>query len=377
VRSGAFSRSASVESLDDRGRAGQRAGALVLLDHAVGVVLALGHVRLVERVDAERGAGGRGGDLPAQELGADPVRSGDVDADDGMAGRFDPVGGGGGLFVALFQLQRDENTVVAVRLRIARWLAVDGDDALAALAGALGYQLLSPGAEAFQTGRGEERQLVASRLRQRGQPLAEGGGVRSVDCGRGGQQLLDVDADGGSGHETEEGERGEAPADVRWIDEDGVEPGFARPLVQWRLRIGDGDEVFERARVACGVEGAFGEIALQRRRLDGRARLAGDDEECRRHVDPVFDAHDRQRVGGVQDEQLREAGRGAERALEDLGGERTAAHPEEHGVAEAQFADPVSETAQLVEAGVHRLVKVQPAEALPDLLLDGGIRGPE
>ena len=104
-----------------------------------------------------------GGDLPAEELLADGERAGDVDAHDDRAGRFERgdagilrrVGRGG-------EPQIDEDAIGAVAIGRRQRLEIDRHDRLPVLARRLGDQLLEPGAEALDAGRGDERELVAA-----------------------------------------------------------------------------------------------------------------------------------------------------------------------------------------------------------------------
>ena len=75
----------------DRRGVGWRAGAARpdRGEHVARQLLGLLDVGLVERVDAEDGSGDRGGDLPADELGAEVDRVGEVDPDDRVAGRLE------------------------------------------------------------------------------------------------------------------------------------------------------------------------------------------------------------------------------------------------------------------------------------------------
>src|SRR5207248_172804 len=105
--------------------------------------LALGDVGLVERVDLEHRSHRRRRDLPAQELACDLHGSGQLPLQERLARLREMA------HVVRFALQRegDEEAVVAVRLGLSRRLAVDGNDPASLLAGALGDELLQPGAE--------------------------------------------------------------------------------------------------------------------------------------------------------------------------------------------------------------------------------------
>ncbi len=67
------------------GRPGQLVPGFVLREHAVGCVLGLLHVGLVEGVDLKAPAGDRDGDLREQEHAAEVIRAAGGDRDHGMA----------------------------------------------------------------------------------------------------------------------------------------------------------------------------------------------------------------------------------------------------------------------------------------------------
>ena len=108
----------------------------------------------------------------------------------------------------------DEDSIVVVNAGIAQRLAVDGHDALAFLAGALGDELFDPGADGPEGGRGDEGELVAAGAGERTQSHTYGDGWVGVDGGVGGggltggdgavEQRLKVDAGEGGGDESEE-----------------------------------------------------------------------------------------------------------------------------------------------------------------------------
>ena len=109
--------------------------------------------------------------------------------DDGLPGRLERVDGGVLRGVGrVVEPQVDEQAIVAVGRGRAERLAIDGDDALAVLAGGLGEELLEPGAEVVDAGRGDERQLVdAPRGRaRRGSARARRRGSRRRARGRAG-----------------------------------------------------------------------------------------------------------------------------------------------------------------------------------------------
>ena len=150
---------------DDRHRLRQRRAARNASSSSRGGVLALLDVRLVERVDPEHDPRGGGRHLPAHELGADVERVRELDPLDRVAEASSaPLGRSSlaGQPARLVQRRSDEAAVVAVALGVTDRLADDRHDALPGLAGALGDELLGPVAEAGQTRRGEDGELVAA-----------------------------------------------------------------------------------------------------------------------------------------------------------------------------------------------------------------------
>ena len=173
-------------ALEERRLGGEPARLLVFGGQCLRRDLAGLHVGLVERVDADHRAGDGGADLPAHELLGQIVRGLHVDADDGLARLLERedrrvLGGVGGLL----QTEIGEDAVVAVGLGRPEALAVDGDDALALLAGGLGDELLEPCAEIVEAGRGHQRQLVhPSGFSSAGTPGAHAWSMRSASSRR-------------------------------------------------------------------------------------------------------------------------------------------------------------------------------------------------
>src|SRR5216683_1191686 len=143
----------------------QPAALLVLVGELAGLDLAGLDIGLVERTEANDGAGDGGGDLPAEEFLAELAGIREGDADDRLAGALQRVDGavlrgiGAGI-----ETQIGEETVAAVDFRRTERLAIDRDHPLAVLAGRFGDELFEPGAELADAGRGDDRQLVAARL---------------------------------------------------------------------------------------------------------------------------------------------------------------------------------------------------------------------
>ena len=74
---------------------------------------------------------------------------------------------------ALIQAKISEDAVVAIDLGRAQLFAIDRNDALALLAGGLGNQLLEPRAQIGDSGRSNERDFVAAKIRGGAQDHAE------------------------------------------------------------------------------------------------------------------------------------------------------------------------------------------------------------
>ena len=86
---------------------------------------------------------------------------------------------------------------------------------------------------------------------------------------------------------------------------------------------------------------------------------------CSRSIGPV-EGGDRPRVGGVEDMQVRGAGRKAERPPERVGRQAGAAHARQHHVGEPVGAHLVGERPQLVDPFGHLLRQVEPAQPVAD-----------
>ena len=138
-------------------------GVLEAVEDLLGPVLRRLHVGLVEGVDLEQEARGRGGDLPQQELRAEVEVIVELEAQHGVArllergqrrvdGRLRPA----------LQGQAHERPVSMIRGRRAERLARDGKNAVAFLARGLRHELLDPEAECFERRRQHEGQLVAA-----------------------------------------------------------------------------------------------------------------------------------------------------------------------------------------------------------------------
>ena len=279
-----------------------------------GVLLRLGHVGLVKRVDGEHVACNRGCNLPAHELLAQVVDR--------------------------LQFEGDGVAVVA-GLHLGRG---HGDAAHALLAGRLRHELLDPQAERGEVLRADDRDLVASLLRGAAHRHAELDRGLAVRVDGAGAQLGDVEPEQRRGHEAEVGQHRVAPADVGRVAEDPVEPGVGGELVEDRAGVGDGGE-------PAAVLHPLPEVGEQRLDLEGAAGLGGHEEEGVGGVDGA----DGLGVGGVEDEQALVA---ADRP-QHLGPERRAAHAEQH---DAGGVDRVGPRLELRGLAPHALGHVEPAE---------------
>jgi hypothetical protein len=116
---------------------------------------------------------------------------------------------------------------------------------------------------------------------------------------------------------------------------------------------------------------------LDRQGLGGGAGLAGNDEQGRERVEVVHDGTDCDRIRRVEDAQLEPVRRAPERSLEDLGGKAAAAHPGDEDRVEAVGPEAVTEAFEGRDLIAEMGRRVEPAEALGDLRLDGRIARPE
>ena len=366
----------SVGGVRDRDEVGivQLAARLVLLEQALGVVLRLLHVRLVEGVDAEERAGDRGGEFPREEDLAEVLGVVQDEIDDGMAGVGQLLQLGD--VVGAAQADADEDAVLAVVGRFQQRLAGDWEDALPLLAGRLGDELLDPEAERVQRRRRDEGELVAAvqghggedRAEHRRRVLLRRGKLRHVARMHGAvEQRVHVDARERRRHHAEVRQRGVAAADIRHVDEDLMEPVALRVFDQLRAGIGDGDEALAGA-IAFDRLHAVVEVAVEHHRLGGRAGFRGDDEEGALQVERLLEVAHGLGDGGVEDLEPRIAGPVAEDAPRDLGAQARAAHAEDHDVVEVAL-DGLGEGAQLRDLLLHQLRHGEPAEGVGDDLL--------
>ena len=151
---------------------------------------------------------------------------------------------------------------------------------VALLAGALGDELLDPGAQRRQRRREDERELVAAAQRQLAHRGAEpqggvllDGHVGAAGHGHGAhavEQPLEVDADERRRDDAEEAQRRVPAADVAGVHEDGAEALVERLLLERSTLVGDGHEVLTGV-VAAVLAQALVEVSVEAGRLGGAA----------------------------------------------------------------------------------------------------------
>src|SRR3954465_10104927 len=142
------------------GCGGLAAAEILLRQDRLGLLLRLGDVWFVERIDPEHRTRNRGCEFPPEELRAQPANT-RRETQHGMPRRFQGVQARGVWRVAIGR-NRDERTVAPVLVRTAERFVDDGERALVVFAGALGDELFDPESEGSQRWREGDGQLVAS-----------------------------------------------------------------------------------------------------------------------------------------------------------------------------------------------------------------------
>ncbi len=365
---------------------GQGAGLVVGVGKLLRLELARLDVGLVEGVDADDRACNRGRHLPAEELLHDRLRVRKRDRDHRLPCLGQRLDRRVLLRVGLVgKAEIGEHAIRAVDLRGTRRLVVDRDQAVTVLAGALGQELLQPGAHVGDRRRGDEGHLVAPEIARRdaedGAEMharvlqrrhAVGAGPRHRATGL--EELAHVDARGGGGHQAEIRQHRVAAADPLVAVEDPAEPVILRDLLHVRAGIGDGDEMVAGAPLAEGIGRELEEICLEDVGFQRAARLRRHDEQRVRGIDPAGEARDLLGIGAVEHEELGPAAAMAEGLGENLRAERRAAHPEQQRVAEAGALDVGREGFELVDMREALVDDVKPGEPFR-LVLAGPDRG--
>ena len=141
---------------------GHLACRLELLKQTLRIVFRLLHVRLIERIDAERRAGDGRGELPCEEDFAEVAFVFHDDVDDRMSG-VRQLAQSRCLIISA-QAHAYEETIIAIFVRCERRFAGDRNDTLPFFARRLRDELLDPQSERIERSRRDESQFVASRL---------------------------------------------------------------------------------------------------------------------------------------------------------------------------------------------------------------------
>src|SRR6266508_372828 len=317
------------EQLVERALACER-GILARGEHLLRLVLGRLDVGLVERVDPQNRAGDRDGELPAEELGA------------------------------------DRGWVVEPHLRPLPIGAVGnlpgrGHEPFSVLAGRLRDQLLGPETESpLYLGDADLVAPLAPRLAELESELdtwvlLRTARLRHPLCVN--KQLFHVDAHQGGGDDAERRHRRIPPADRRLAREH-RRPVLARLALEGRARIADGHE----ALWSLNLDPEVREVG---ERLERRSRLRRDDEHRLLEVEQLLRVTDHRGVCRVENVEALPA----EGALQDLRGQRGAAHPEqdERLVRRARL---LRERNDLADPFLHALRLVEPAQ--PFVLVRAG-----
>ena len=317
-------------------------------------------------------AGDDGGDLPDDELPGDAEGIVDVEGDHRVARGFEglqPAVEGG----VAGEPQADEQPVPGVLLRAGEGFAVDREDTLALLAGALGEQLFDPCPQRRHGGRGGQGQLVAPCEGAAGDGGTEED-ARVVLCGTTlidrfpcpVQQALDVDAGETGRHQPEEGKRRIAAAYVGVVEEEVAKAETAGQLLEAAAGIGDGDEMISGSPRSGGIAEKVVEVVEEGDGLDRAAGLGGGDEEGSRRVEPASLREHRGRVRAVEHGEVEMPAGEAEDSAHDFRRQARSPHSEEKGVGVAGGADGLHHRVDFADLRHHGLRAVHPAHAVAD-----------
>ena len=355
-------------------------------EHVLRVLLALGDVGLVERIDAHDCPRDGGCELPAEKLLAEIVSVLERQPHHGVPGGREGAEPCLGRIVLLTRKrERYEDTVAPVHLGRPQRLFGDGQDPLPLLAGALRDQLLDPQPEAPDPPRQDERGLVAARqcgFRENG-PEPRGGVLacrnpRGASLGhamRPVQQLAHVDADQGRRDEPEIGQGGIATADVRGVQEGAAKSSLPGEPSERCIGVGNGDEL------CAPAARLLPEVAVQAVGLLRRPGLARNEEQRARDVLASERGDHGTRVGAVEHRERRVARLAAERAPQHLRRQTRAPHATQHDAVEL-LSYLLGERRQCFDLLRHHLAHVEPTQPVADLgcsgvsLPDGRVAAP-
>ena len=260
-------------------------------------------------------------------------------------------------------------------MRHAQGLALDGHDARAVLARRFRHELFGPRAECGNLWMRDDRELIASRVRERADRRTErdpacvfdvrGARVRLQRAQTPIQDRLDVVTGDRCRHHAEVGEGGVAAADVGIVFEDAPEAVVLGLFTELRAGIGDGDELLTGGIRADRFLHALVEIAEERFGFGRGAAFTGDDEERAGEIERVFERLDLRRIARIEHVQVRIAGDVAEGHAQDVGRKRTATHAEHDDVREI-FGGLVRKALELGHAVRDGFRKVEPTQCVLD-----------
>src|SRR6185437_8084028 len=272
-------------------------------------------IGLVEGIASDDRADDGDDDLPTEELLAEPMRVAQGDANDRLAGTLQGIDGailrgvGGGI-----EAKIGEEPIAAIELGRAERLGSDRYQPFAMLARRFGDELFQPCAEFADPRRGDDRQLVASGLRQHAHDRAErdarivgrryagGTGIHHEPARL--EKPGNVEPHRRRGYHAEIGKDRITAADAGIAVIDAAKAIFLGHALQRRARVGHGDEMPPRSGGADRRLGTREEIFLEDGGLERAARLARHDEERPRDVELGLMRPDLGGVSRIEDVQL-------------------------------------------------------------------------
>ena len=231
-----------------------------------------------------------------------------------------------------------KHAIVAVNACLPQRFIIDWNEALVFFPRTFGNQLFQPGPQIIDSGRGDERDLVATGLGQRPQNRPQ----RDSGIVRGGharlallthafgpmQKRLDVHAHRGGRHHAEVGQGRIASSDIRHTRENRAKLEFTGQAFQLRIRIGNRDKMLAGA-VALDPLHPFKKVFLEHQRFGSRTGLARHDTQRPFEIDFFFKTPHLRGNGTIQHVQFRIAGDDAEGHPEHFRTETAAAHAQQ------------------------------------------------
>ena len=192
------------------------------------------------------------------------------------------------------------------------------------------------------------------------------------------EELGHVEAHDRGRHHAEIAQRGVAAADAAAAEEHAAEVMGLGRVLHLGAGIGDGHEALAGLGRPHRHLHALEEVLAQGVRLQRAARLAGDDHQRAGQVELALDGLHLGRIGGVDEVQLGEAGRLAERPGQRVDAEHGAAHADEQRVGEASGARVLGRLLEMADQRELVVGGAQPAEppALVGARPQRGVAGP-